>query len=42
MMIIFAKLFGLEIADISDCPFTPDSVGGRPVLIIWKNFAILG
>lgn len=42
MMIIFAKLLGFKIVDISDHPFIPDFVDGRPVLVIWKNFAILG
>jgi hypothetical protein len=37
-----ADLVSLESVDISDCPFTPDTVKGRPVLAIIGNKAVIG
>ena len=37
-----ADLVTLERVDISDCPFTPDTVNGKPVLAIVGNKAVIG
>lgn len=37
-----ADLVTLEKVDISDCPFTPDTVKGKPVLAIIGNKAVIG
>jgi len=37
-----ADLTDVAIADISDCPFTPDAIDGRPVLAVIGNKVIVG